>query len=66
MAEVDGKILITTIQVNFVLNSSEAGMRQHKLTWIVVIKIFAINLYHHSHFLATPFDISQLFSYWSF
>jgi len=26
------KILITTIQVNFVLIPSEAGMRQHKLT----------------------------------
>jgi len=31
------KILITTIQVNFVLISSETGVRQHKLTWIVVI-----------------------------
>ena len=29
---VDGKKLITTIQVNFVLNPSEAGMRQQKLT----------------------------------
>jgi len=27
-----GKILIATIQVNFVLIPSEAGMRQHKLT----------------------------------
>ena len=41
------------------------NLRQHKLTWIVVIKIFAINLYHHSHFLAAPF-ISQLFSRWPF
>ena len=55
------KFLIATIQVNFVLIPSE-GL---KLTWIVVIKIFPINLYHHSHFLAAPF-ISQLFSYWPF
>ena len=32
MVYVDGKILITTIQVNFVLIPSEAGMRHHKLT----------------------------------
>jgi len=48
--------------MNFVLIPSEAGMSQHKFTWIVVIKIFAINLYHRSHFLATPF----LFLYWTF
>jgi len=47
------KILITTIQVNFV---QIPGMRQHKLTWIFAIKIFAINLYHHSHFLAALSD----------
>ena len=33
---VDGDILITTIQVNFVLISIEAGMKQHKMTWIVI------------------------------
>jgi len=55
------KILLTIIQVNFVLNPSEAGMRQHKLTWIVVIKIFSINLYHHSHFLAASFDFTTFF-----
>jgi len=38
------KILITTIQVNFVPNASKAGMRQHKFTWIVVIKIFVTDL----------------------
>jgi len=38
------KILVTTIQVNFVLIPSEAGMRQHKFTWIVIIKIFVTNL----------------------
>jgi len=48
------KILITTIQVNFMLISSEAGMRKHKLTWIVVTKIFAINLYHHD---SSPFYV---------
>ena len=41
---------------------SEAGMRQHKLTRIVVIKIFAIDLYHHSHFLAAPFDFTTFFT----
>ena len=48
--------------MNFVLIPSEAGMRQHKLTWIVVIKIFAINLYHHSYFLAAPFDPTTFFT----
>ena len=38
---------VTTIRVNFVLIPSEAGMRQYKLTWIVGIEIFSINLYHH-------------------
>ena len=38
------KILITTIQVNLVLNRSETWRRQHKFTWIVVIKIFAFSL----------------------
>ena len=52
---------MTTFQVNFVLIPSEAGMRQHKLTKIVVIKIFAINLYHHSQFLAAPFDFTIFF-----
>ena len=56
------KILITAIQVNIVLIPSEAGIRQHKLTWIVVNKIFAINLYHHSHFLTTPFDFTTFFT----
>ena len=45
------KILITTIQVNIVLISNEAGMRQHKFTWMVIIKILS-QTYHHSHFLA--------------
>ena len=49
------KILITTIQVDFVMNPSEAEIRHHKwLTWIVAIKIIAINLYHYSYFLAAP------------
>ena len=58
------KNLIATILVNFVLIPSIAGMKQHKLTWIV-IKIFAINLYHHSHFLAALFDFIT-FSHWLF
>ena len=49
------KISITTIQVNFVLIPGEARMRQHKLTWIVDIKIWpSTYVYHHSHFLAAP------------
>ena len=51
------RILITTIQDN--LCPYPKGIST-KFTWIVAIKIFAINLYYHSHFLATPF-ISQLF-----
>ena len=47
---------LLTIQMNFVLIPGEARMRQHKLTRIIVIKIFAINLHHHSHFLADPFN----------
>ena len=62
MVSVDGKNFITTIQVNFMLSRSEAGMRQHKLTCIFVIKFFAINLYHHNHFLASPFDFTTFFT----
>ena len=62
MILVDDKILITTIWINLLLIPSEAGMRQHKLTRIVVIKIFANNLYHHSHFLAAPFDFTTFFT----
>ena len=29
---------------------------------IKAIKIFAINLYHHSHFLAAPFDFTTFFT----
>ena len=46
----------------FVLIPGEVGMRQQKLTWIVVINFFAINLYHHSHFLAAPFDFTTFFT----
>ena len=38
------KILITTIQVNLVPNHSETWRRQYEFAWIVIIKIFAINL----------------------
>jgi len=44
MAAVMAKILITTIQVNLVPNPSEMWRRQHKFTYIVVIKNFAISL----------------------
>ena len=56
------KILITTIQVNFVLIPSEAVMRQHKLTWSIVIKIFAINLYHHCHIFVALFNCTTFFT----
>jgi len=38
------KILITTIQVNLVPNPSEKWRRQHKISGIVVIKIFSVSL----------------------
>jgi len=38
------KILITTIQVNLMPNRSETWKRQHKFTWIIVIKIFTFSL----------------------
>jgi len=54
------KISIATIQVNLCcLIPASLGISS-KFIWIVVIKIFAINLYYHSHFLAAPF----LFSHW--
>jgi len=47
---------LMTIEMNFVMIPSEAEMRQHKLTNIVVIKIFAINLCLPSQpFLGHPF-----------
>jgi len=64
------KFLITTIQVNLVPNPSETWRRQHKFTWIVVIKNFAISLpsqpflghhlgfhifFHYGLFGAAPF-----------
>jgi len=56
------KILITTIQVNLCcLILAPLGIST-KFTWIVVIKIFAINLYHHRHFLAAPFDFTTFFT----
>ena len=56
-----GKILITTIQVNLVPNHSEMWRRQHKFTWIVVIK-FLFLAYHHNHFLATTLDFTSFFT----
>jgi len=38
------KLLITIIQVNLVSNPSEMWKRQHRFTWIVIIKNFAINV----------------------
>ena len=40
----NAKILIMIIQVNLVLNHSEMWRRQHRFTWIVVIKIFVFSL----------------------
>ena len=53
---------ITTIQVNLCcLILTSPGIRT-KLTRIVVIKNFVINLYHHSDFLANPFDLTAFFT----
>ena len=65
MEQVDAKILITKIQVNFVLIPSEAGMRKHKLIRIVVIKILP-STYTITAISWPPHLISQLFSRWSF
>ena len=37
---------------------SEAWRRQHKFTWIAVIKILPLS-YHHSHFWATTLDFTN-------
>ena len=50
------KILIATIQVN--LCCLIPASLDTKFTWIVAIIIFAINLYHHSQFLAAPCDFT--------
>ena len=53
--------LMTTIQVNFVLIPIEAGMRQHKFTWMAVIKLLP-KTNHHCHFLFLAITwILQLF-----
>ena len=39
------KVLIITIQVNLVPNLNETWRMQHKFTWIIVIKTFAISLH---------------------
>jgi len=51
------KILITTIQMNLVSSPSETWRRTHKFTWIVVIKIFSIEL------LSQPFLGCHLWFY---
>ena len=53
----DSKNLIKTIQANFVLIPSKAGMRPHRFTWIVITEFLPLN-YHHSHFLATILDFT--------
>ena len=55
------KILIATIQVNLCcLTPASLGINTNSPEF-VVIKIFAINLYHHSHLLAAPFDFTTFF-----
>jgi len=56
------KILITTIQVNFEPNPSEMWRRQHKFTWIVVIKI--LPLANRQAISWVPPWISHLFPQW--
>ena len=61
------KILITTIQVNlYCLIPASLGIST-QFSWIVSITIFAINLYHHSHFLAATFDFTTFshFPFWT-
>ena len=53
--KVDGKNLITKIQVNLCWESDRIHL-------IVVIKNFLINLYHHSHFLAATLDLTTFFT----
>ena len=60
MVSIDGKILIATIQVNFVLIPGEARMRQHKLIWIVAIKIFP-STYTIAAILGRPFWFDNFF-----
>jgi len=49
--------------VNFVLIPSEAGIQQHNLTKIVVIKILpSTYTIMHSHFLAAAFDFTTFFT----
>jgi len=55
------KFLIATIQVNLPLNPSETWRRQHKFTWIVIIKKFTIS-HHHSYFLATTLGFTSFFT----
>ena len=57
MVQVDGKSLIT-IQVNFVLIWDEATQIDLNCCYYN----FAVNLYHHSHFLAAPFDFTTFFT----
>ena len=61
MVKVDGKNFIT-IQVNFVLTPSEAGMRQH---WTFVVK-FLPSIYTRTVISWLPPLISQLFLHWPF
>ena len=59
------KKLIKTISTCILCCLTPASLAiSTKFTWIVVIKIITINLYHdyhHSHFLAAPFDFTTFF-----
>ena len=63
------KILIMTIQVNLVPIPSEAGMRQHKFTWIV-FKNFATDLLskpflnHHMYLFHLSLLGTHFFTAW--
>ena len=69
MVKVDGKILIT-IQVNFVLIPSEAGMRQHRIIVIEILPstytitaIFGRPLWFHNFFHTGHFKQGHTFFY---
>jgi len=57
----NSKNSIMTIQMNLVPSYSEIGRKQHKFTWIVVIKIFAISL-PSQPFLAATLDFTSFFT----
>jgi len=61
MVQIDIKSLIT-VQVNFCCLIPDSLGISKKIHLIVIIKIFAIDLYHYRRFLAAPFDFTTFFT----